>query len=154
MHRAHAKYNDRTSEEGLEVHRLEEAGRRARRAADFVGDHRCPEELGQLRVPPSTGAHAVAETINAAAPARPVTPLVEALEAEPALFNPDDEVREAPGAPLEWVLVAWPEVLAVASRRQGTEARCPYCGRRGRIVEVTSIERWRRRSRRWFDQEA
>lgn len=154
MHRAHAKYNDRTSEEGLEVHRLEEAGRRARRAADFVGDHRCPEELGQLRVPPSTGAHAASETINATAAARPVTSPVEALEAPPGLIAPDDEVREAPGAPLEWVLVAWPELLVAASRRQGTEAHCPFCGRQGRIAEVTSVERWRRRSRRWFGQEA
>jgi hypothetical protein len=91
-----------------------------------VGDHRCPEEIGELQVP------ALAAT-QAAAEVRDVTPK-----------------RAARAAVVEWILVAWPEALEEAQRRLGTEATCPFCGRRGRIVRVVSIEQWRRRTRRGF----
>jgi len=127
VRRAQSKYNDRDSDEGQAVHRVEEADRRARRSADSVGDHRCREKSGELRVPPSTVLHAVWET-------------------DAALVK-----HSAVPARLEWILVAWPELLAAARRRLGTETSCPFCGRQGRVVEVMPIERWRRRSRRGED---
>ena len=126
VRQAHANYNDRESPEGMEAHRLEEKDRRDRRARERVGDHRCPEEIGELQVP------ALAAT-QAAAEVRDVTPK-----------------RAARAAVVEWILVAWPEALEEAQRRLGTEATCPFCGRRGRIVRVVSIEQWRRRTRRGF----
>ena len=137
---AHAKYNDRDSDEGQEVHRLEEADRRARRSAETVGDHRCHEKSGELRVRPSTAPHAVAETLDAAL-INPVPPVSEASELRGGAPAPERR---------EWLLVAWPEVLEAARRRQGTEASCPFCGRQGRIVEVISVTEWRRRSMRGF----
>lgn len=139
VRRAQSKYNDRDSDEGQEVHRVEEADRRARRSADSVGDHRCHEKPRELRVRPSTALHAVSETFDVTL-ASPVAslPVIEVpeLHGEPALDR------------LEWVLVAWPELLAAARVRLGTETSCPFCGRQGRVAEVISIERWRRRSRR------
>ena len=136
MRRAQSKYNDRDSNEGQEAHRLEEAERRARHAVRSVGDHRCHEKTRELRVRPSTAPHAVMEIIDAS-PVSPVPPPpVETLEPQ-----------------LAWVLVAWPEMLETASRRQGTEASCLFCGRQGRIVEVISVEQWRHR-RRGFGREA
>ena len=132
MRRAQSKYNDRDSDEGQAVHRVEEADRRARRSADSVGDHRCREKSGELRARPSTAPLAVSETDAAL-----VSTVIEAPElGEPALGR------------LEWILVAWPELLAAARLRLGTETSCPFCGRQGRVGEVISIERWRRRSRR------
>lgn len=137
VRRAQARYNDRASEEGRQAHRLEEADRRARRSAEVVGDHRCHGKSGELRALPSTAPHAVAEVFNAAS-VHPVSP------------PPVREPREGAPAPerLEWVLVAWPELLGAARRRAGTEVRCPFCGRHGRVVEVISIDQWRRRPRR------
>jgi hypothetical protein len=150
VRQAQVRYNDRGSEEGQQAHRLEEAERRARRsAASVVGDHRCPAESGELRAPSSTAPHAVAEVLDAA-------PVYSA--APPAIGAPHDE-REATPVPmpvpvqLQWLLVAWPEVLDAARRRAGSEAGCPFCGRRGRIVEVISIDQWRRRFRRGLGQE-
>lgn len=151
MRRAQSTYNDRDSNEGLEAHRLEEAERRARHSARSVGDHRCHEKTGELRVRPSTAPHAVVETIDAS-PASPVPPPpVEALELQAC--TPAKELREVPEPQLAWVLVAWSGLLETASRRQGTEASCPFCGRQGRIVEVISVEQWQHR-RRGFGQEA
>ena len=97
----------------------------------------------ELQVPPSTEARAVTETIDATL-ANPVAPPV--AEA-PALGNGE-------GGPnrIKWVLVAWPELLTAARRRQGTEASCPFCGRQGRIIEVISVEQWRERPRRGLGQ--
>ena len=140
VRQAQAKYNDRDSDEGREIHRLEEADRRERHGAMPVGDHRCPANSGRLRVAPSTAPHVVAETSDAATSISPVAPSsVEAFELQP-------EVRP------EWTLVASPSLLAAASRRLGDEASCPFCGRQGRIVEVVSVEQWRRRPRRGFAQ--
>jgi hypothetical protein len=46
-----------------------------------------------------------------------------------------------------WVLVAWPELLEAARSRLGSEAMCPFCLRRGRIVQVVALEQWRHRLR-------
>jgi hypothetical protein len=46
---------------------------------------------------------------------------------------------------LEWVLVAWPEVLAAAEQLLGARLACPCCGRRGRVTEVLELAKWRRR---------
>lgn len=143
MRGAHTRYNDRDSDEGQQVHRAEEADRRARRSAETVGDHRCHEKSGELRVRPSTAPHAVAETIDAALINLVVPPVIEASEL--------GDVAPA-SERLEWLLVAWPELLEAARRRQGTEASCLFCGRQGRIVEVISVEEWRHRSRRGFGE--
>lgn len=142
MRGAHTRYNDRGSDEGQQVHRAEEADRRARRSAETVGDHRCHEKSGELRVRPSTAPHAVAETIDAPL-INPVVPVIE----------PSELRGVAPASErLEWILVAWPELLEAASRRRSTEASCPFCGRQGRIVEVISVDQWRHRSRRGFGE--
>jgi hypothetical protein len=39
-----------------------------------------------------------------------------------------------------------------AHKRLGKQASCPFCGRRGRIVRVVSIDEWRRRTRHSFDE--
>jgi len=129
---ARAKYNDRGSAEGRAAHRVEEADRRARRARERVGDHRCHEETGGLHVPAPAACHAAMEASDAA-----------------SHLAVDQPVLEVPSAaPVEWILVAWPEVLAAAQRRLGSEAACPFCGRRGRIVRVVPLDQWRRRVRR------
>ncbi len=58
---------------------------------------------------------------------------------EPPVFARPAEEQ----APVEWLLVAWPELLDAARQRQGTCAVCPFCGRRGRIERVVSVEEWR-----------
>ena len=89
-----------------------------------MGDHRCPEEAGELQVPASAA----------------VPPAEEVRDAERA--------RAARAALVEWILVAWPELLDQARGRRGSEAICPFCGRQGRIVRVVSLDQWRRRTRR------
>jgi len=66
---------------------------------------------------------------------------------EPAAPAPSEVVQEREPEPVEWVLAACPELLAAARLRVDTEASCPFCGRRGRIVGVVSLEEWRRRLR-------
>jgi len=140
VRQARATYNARDSKEGQEAHRLEEADRRMRRSGAFVGDHRCHMKSGELRVLPSAAPYAGSELLNASA----VSP--SSIEAP--------EWREGVLASgLKWLLVAWPELLAAADRRQGDEASCPFCGRQGRVVEVISIEQWRSSPRRGFGQE-
>jgi hypothetical protein len=58
--------------------------------------------------------------------------------------------QKQPPSGVEWVLVAWPELFAAARERQGTEATCGFCGRRGHILRVVSLEHWRRHLRRGF----
>ena len=113
-------------------------------AAERVGDHRCHENSGELRVRPLTAPHAVLETLDAAL----ADPVVVPHPAVELVQLPPDAKRAAPAGGLTWVLVAWPELLAAAKQRVGSEARCPFCRRQGRIIEVISLERWRRRSRR------
>lgn len=131
--RARRKHNDRSSAEGREAHRAEEADRRARRARDAVGDHRCGDVAGGVE-----GSVLAAEQVaTEASDARP----------DPAVVCETVEVQEEL-EPVQWVLVAWPEELSAARRRLGTEARCPFCGRRGRIVRVVSIDEWNHHLRR------
>ena len=138
------KFNDRGSEEGLEVHRLEEQERRDRRVAELeepqeheaegvrVGDHRCHKGSEEITVCPSADSAPAAEVVNAAA------------------CPPPQTVRSACAVLVEWVLVAEPGLLAQAQSRLGGEASCPCCARRGRIVRVVEVEQWRRRTRRGF----
>jgi hypothetical protein len=131
--RARAKYEDRDSEEGQEAHRKEEKERRDRRALERVGDQRCPEEAGDVREGELATNPVVKEATDAQeAPAVPVAPVEAAKDPEP----------------VSWVLVAWPEVLEASRERVGTEARCPYCGRHGRIERVVSPAEWRRTTSR------
>lgn len=143
VRRAHVKFNDRSSEEGLEVHRVEERERRDRRAAEReqlehgaqeirVGDHRCHEGSTELQVPPSAVSTSAVEVVDVAA------------------FAPLHSSRAACAALVEWVLVAGPGLLLEARRRLHSEATCPCCGQRGRVVRVVGVEQWRRRTRRGF----
>jgi hypothetical protein len=152
---AHVKFSARDTEEGLEVHRLEEQERRDRLAGkekepgepaaaakletpepQRVGDHRCHEENGPVQVPSPAVTSTAAEVVDAAA----------GLPSAP----PPHPIRAACEALVEWVLVAAPALLAQAQRRLGELASCPICGRRGRIVGVISQEEWRRRAGRGF----
>ena len=160
--RARAQYNDRGSEEGRKVHRLEEATRRALRAQERVGDHRCHEESGGVEEPALAACPAATEasdaTFSSPMVVREIEPASElqepALAAYPAAAKAG-EIGPAPSgskmapkvATVEWVVVAWPGLLVAARKRLGTEATCPFCGRRGLIVRVVSIDEWRRRTR-------
>ena len=154
---ARAKYNDRDSEEGREAHRIEEADRRAR---ERVGDHRLQDQTGRLEVRAAAAYQASAKASDAApiSPAAQPTPTVlEITHSRTALgsLEPRGLGAEPPAgapnpAPAEWILVAWPGSLRAARRRLGTEASCPFCGRRGRIARVVSLAQWRRRVRRGF----
>lgn len=151
VRQARAKYSARDSDEGLKAHRIEEADRRTRRAAERVGDHRCDLESGDLKLPPSTAPHAATEVSDASLVCPVSPPTLGAFEQA----RPPDEPRpSAPMAGLEWVLVAWPELLAAAQGRQGSEATCPFCGRQGRVAQVVSVDEWRRNLRHGFGWEA
>jgi hypothetical protein len=126
MRRARTKYNARDTAEGLEAHRLEEAERRRRRAREGVGDHRCAAKPNGLLLASFTAQAVVTETSDAIL------------------------VAPASASAVEWLLVAWPELFAAARERQGTEATCSFCGRRGVIIRVVSLDYWRRRLRRGF----
>ncbi len=141
--RSRAKYNARDTAEGLEAHRVEEAERRARRARERMGDHRCAKETGGLQLPASTAHDVTAEANDAAL--IPPDSLSVLDTVEPIRLD-----REPPARAVEWVLVAWPELSIAARRRQDTRATCPFCGRRGRIVRVVSLDHWRRRLRHGF----
>jgi hypothetical protein len=115
--KARKKY--RASPEGQEQHRDEEAERRERHRQEAVGDRR----LG----PASCEVQRVAS-------ASPYAHAVEEGRGEPG----EDE-----GERVEWVLVAWPGVLAAAGALLGAEVECPGCGRRGPVVRVVSLAEWR-----------
>lgn len=55
-----------------------------------------------------------------------------------------DEPVHAPRTvePLEWLLVAWPELLAAATWMLGSAVACPGCGRRGVVARVVSLDDW------------
>lgn len=112
----------------------ESQGRSERAHVERVGDHRFASDL-----------HAVQESLLAMT--RVAAEDFDALP-EPAVVSPFVAVRETKG---DWILVAWPEALAAARQRLGTEASCPLCGRRGRIVRVVSLDEWRRWVRRGLD---
>jgi hypothetical protein len=148
--KARDTYNARDTEEGRLVHCAEEADRRVRRARELVGDHRCREEVVGLQQPSFTAQQfPLLETTDAQSGLPAPPPSLLAAEPEPVAERPHatplPSARTAaePEA-IEWVLVAWPELLSVARRREGTEASCPFCGRRGRIGRVVSLDEWRR----------
>lgn len=115
--KANKKY--RGSPEGLEQHRDEQARWRERQQLERVGDRRLEPEEGQLQMLPTTAAYTrVGEEICDA----PVS-----AEAEKS----------------EWLLVAWPELLAAATWWVGSQVSCPGCGRRGVVVRVVSLDDWR-----------
>jgi hypothetical protein len=90
--------------------------RRRRERLRGVGDRRCAPEQGGVETRATTAAY-------------------QAAVEEPA------DARDT----LEWVLVAWPEVLAAAERMLGEQLGCPCCWRRGRVTEVLELAEWRRR---------
>lgn len=142
--RAHTKYNARDTAEGLEAHRREEAERRGRLALKRVGDQRCAVKPNGLQLASLT-VHAVVTETSDAILVPPSSPsdldLGELVGLDP---------QRQPAQCVEWVLVAWPELYAAARERQGTEATCSFCGRRGHIVRVVSLHYWRRRLRHGF----
>lgn len=145
--RARAKYNDRDSDEGREAHRAEEAERRARRARDRVGDHRLQEQAEGLGLTGSAAFQPASESSDVA--------LVSPGSQDPGVLDLSGPCAEPPtegptSMPVEWVLVVWPGRVRAARRRVGTEATCPFCGRRGRVSCVVSLDRWRRCVRRGF----
>lgn len=83
-----------------------------------VGDRRCARELSPIETRSTAAAY-------------------EAAVKEPG--NARDN--------LEWVLVAWPEVLATAEQLLGSQLICACCGRQGRVTEVLELAEWRRRRR-------
>lgn len=164
--RARDNYNDRDSEEGREAHRLEEAERRARRARERVGDRRCPRESDGVDGPALAACPAAKEATDATPSSSTAVAQTERASGpeEPRWAVCPSTVGEGAGGPallgssrssrvewVEWILVAWPELLEAAQKRLGNWATCPFCGRRGRIVQVVSIDEWRRRTRYGFD---
>lgn len=115
--KARKKY--RASPEGQEQHNDEEAERRGRRQLERVGDRRPEPVQGQLQMVATTAPYALAV----------------------------EEKRDGPGRdkgePVEWVLVAWPGLLLDAEQMLGTRVGCPWCGRRGTVVRVVSLDDWR-----------
>lgn len=111
-----ARREYRDSDEGRKQHRDEEEERRERRRLERVGDRRCAPEGGPIEARAQTAAHQATE-----------------------------EKSDASREELEWVLVAWPEVLAAAVQLVGAQLTCPCCGREGRVVEVLEFAEWRRR---------
>ena len=105
----------RNSTEGREQHRDEEVERRERRLAR-VGDRRLEAKNGELQI------------VSAAAP--------YALAVE--------EIRDEPGEDieLEWLIVAWPGLLAEAQTWLETRMECPWCGRKGTVVRVVGLDVW------------
>lgn len=116
IRKARKKYRD--SPEGREQHRDEESERRERQQLEPVGDRRLEPGHGQLQ--------AVA-----------TAPYARADEEDRDGADADQAER------VEWVLVAWPGVLTPAERLLGAQATCPWCGRRGVIVRVVSLDDWR-----------
>jgi hypothetical protein len=115
--KARATY--RKSDEGIEQHRAEEAARRAelqKQKSERVGDRRCPEDEASVEGASAEGG-------------------------EPAAEEPDDAPVRDDG---EWVLVAWPGLLAAAIRLQGKRVACSICARVGVVVEVVELAVWRR----------
>lgn len=110
--RARKKY--RSSPEGREQHRDEEAERRERRRAERVGDRRCEDKP---------------------APVQRVAARVAVAESDGAPEGVDE---------VEWLLVVWPGLLAIAERWLGEHVACPFCGHLGRVARVIEWEDWHR----------
>lgn len=110
-----AQQTYRNSTEGREQHRDEEADRRQRRL-ERVGDRRLEPEHGEL------------EIVSAAAP--------YALAVEGSRDESAEDIE------LEWLIVAWPGLLAEAEEWLGTRVGCPCCAREGAVVRVVGLDVW------------
>ena len=117
--KARRKY--RESADGRDQHRDEEAERRERRRLERVGDRRCALGEGQLQTPAATAAR------------------------QSAVEERGDGPGQTEGEGVEWVLVTWPRLRASAERLLGEPVACSCCGRRGTVVQVVDVGRWRRR---------
>jgi hypothetical protein len=114
-----ARKNYRSSPEGREQHN-DEQERWRERQRERVGDRRLEADEGRV------------EMLGNAAP-------YERAEEEPG----DEPIQAQPTVePLEWVLVAWPELLAAANRQLGFSVACSGCGRRGVVVRVVPLADW------------
>lgn len=129
--KAHRRYY-RETPEGRRQHHDEEHERRKRRCLERKGatlggrDRRCAPVQGRLEML-ATAAHQAAQ-----------------------------EPRRVPlshRAPVEWLLVAWPGLLAAARRQLGAKEACTLCGRQGWVRRVVPLEVYRQqhksRRRRW-----
>jgi len=114
--RARKKY--RESPDGIEQHRDEEAERRERRQLERVGDRRTELERGQLQRLATTAPY------------------------ERGVEEKRDVPRRDGGESMEWILVAWPGLLARAAELLDTQVECPCCGRRGTVVRVVELDDW------------
>lgn len=110
-----ARRKYRRSEEGQKQHCDEESERRER--LRDVGDRRCMPQATRIDTRATTAAY------------------------ETAVEEFGDGARND----FEWVLVAWPEVLAAAKQLLGSQIMCRCCGRLGRVSEVLELAEWRRR---------
>lgn len=115
----------------------------AERVSLRVGDHRCFDGTNDVALVKTAADQTAAEARNVTlfSSNRP-----SALEE--AHF--EEHAPEPEGHTIEWVLVAWPELLEAAREREGRQATCSFCGRSGRIVRVVSLDEWRRRLRYGF----
>lgn len=117
--RARKKYRD--SPEGREQHRDEEIERRERRRLERVGDRRLESAQGELQI---------------VATAAPCERAVEEKRDDGPDEDKQDEQRE-------WLLVAWPSLLAEAESWLGTVVACPGCARKGIVGRVVVLDDWR-----------
>lgn len=111
-----ARLTYRNSVEGLEQHSDEEDARRKRRQLERVGDRRLESAHDELQI------------VSAAAP--------YALAVEEIRDEPSEDVE------LEWLIVAWPGLLAETEKWLGTRVACPWCGREGTVVRVVGLDVW------------
>ena len=85
-----------------------------------MGDRRCEPNEGQIQVLVATAAHKL------------------------TVEEPDDEPARREGEQVEWILVVWPTLVAIAQQMLGEEVACPCCGRNGHIAEVVELASWKR----------
>jgi len=111
-----ARLTYRDSVEGLEQHRDEEERRRGRRQLERVGDRRLEATHGELQIVSAATHYALA---------------VEEIRNEP--------IKDIE---LEWIIVAWPGLLAEAEKWLGTRVECPWCEREGTVVRVVGLDVW------------
>jgi hypothetical protein len=111
-----ARKTYRATDYGQEQHRDEEAERRERLG---VGDRRCAPVQGRLQLPAT-------------------------VVLEHAAREQSDAASRSSNA-VEWLVVAWPGLVAMATRLVGTTVACPCCERAGLIARILPLEDWKRR---------
>lgn len=100
-----------------------------------VGDRRCVGQQDDRQRSSVTAPNAVVEDSDVTSSKQTDFAPLPPVSLSPAREEPE---------PIEWILVVPPDLLGAAQQRAGTEAICPFCGRRGRIRRVVSSEQWRR----------